>query len=66
METIVSVGSVEPHWCDEVTALTFYGGKPSVSVGSAEPHWCDRFGEEFEFMGAVVSVGSAKPHWCDA
>ncbi len=36
----VSVGSVEPHWCDE-SFLAEIGEDWWVSVGSVEPHLCD-------------------------
>ena len=40
-DVVVSVGSVEPHWCDNENAAMINMVKAIVSVGSVEPHWCD-------------------------
>ncbi len=40
---LVSVGSVEPHWCDDDESPKAVRKETveAVSVGSVEPHWCD-------------------------
>ena len=39
--SLVSVGTVEPHWCD-VARVMEGETVEAVSVGSVEPHWCEK------------------------